>query len=297
MQKIGVIANPTKVGFDKVINFISKWCMDHAMDVIFSEQLNQFLPDSEKILPNQEMFDTVEGVIVLGGDGTILAVIDQIGNRSLPVLGVNMGHLGFLAETPIEEVELALGRLQRQEFVLDSRMIIEGNVYRHGQLVITVHALNDIVIYRGSFPRLIELDIYINDDFLSTYCADGIIVATPTGSTGYSLSAGGPIVVPHMHAILTTPINAHTLAVRPLIFPDQDAIKICLLSSNEQIVVTTDGHPGISLQYKDEIVITRAAYDAKLIHMGDTSFYSILREKFKLGARITNRQYKQPFNQ
>lgn len=288
MKTLGIVVNPTKSGYAAIVRRIYEWGRSAQMKLFFSDMLQSTIGAKAEFRSNEALFDQVEAIMILGGDGTILNIIHQLGSRSIPVLGVNLGHLGFLAETSTANLEKALEQLQADDFEIQDRMILHGEIWRDNRCVRTVFALNDIVIYRGNYPRLIEMTIHISDEFLSTYSADGMILGTPTGSTGYTLSAGGPIIVPEMKAIVLTPINAHTLAVRPLIVPDHEIMTISLKSSNEHVFLTTDGLPGLPLYLNDAIKVTRAPFNARLIHLDDCSFYTILREKFKWGARETN---------
>lgn len=289
MQTLGIIANPTKKGFDLVLSQIATWSQESKMRIIFCDQLTPFITRPVAFLPIRKLIEQVDGILVLGGDGTILSVINEIGTLQKPVLAINLGHLGFLAETPVDQVTQALERLQADDFKLEYRMMIQAEIQRMGRAIKQVYALNEIVVAKGDFARIIELETFVGNEFVSTYSADGLIVATPTGSTGYSLSAGGPIVAPHMEALITTPICAHTLAVRPLIISANEVFRVKIKSNMLNILMTADGRGEYTLAYQDEVVISRAHYDANLIRTDHSTFYSILREKFKWGARETSK--------
>ncbi|OQY27508.1 MAG: hypothetical protein B6244_10365 [Candidatus Cloacimonetes bacterium 4572_55] len=290
MKKLGVIANQTKKGFDIVACRIAEWSKERDMEIIFSDKLALCLNIPVPSLPFHQLLKEIDALIVLGGDGTILSIINDMGDKCKPVLGVNLGHLGFLAEISVERVCQALECLRRGDFELKSRMMLHAKVYRNSKCVKQLFALNEVTVIKGDFARIIELEMFVNDDFVSDYTADGLIIATPTGSTGYSLSAGGPVVAPHMGALIATQICAHTLAVRPLIISDKETFRVRVRSENIKIILTVDGRWEYDLAHNDEVVFLRAYYDATLIHLKDSTFYSVLREKFKWGAREINQK-------
>ncbi|MCP4711611.1 MAG: NAD(+)/NADH kinase, partial [Planctomycetes bacterium] len=240
---------------------INSWGAQSTIRIVFEDKLRPYLTTANS-LPRRKLIDESDAILVLGGDGTILTVVSDIGDSCKPVLAVNLGHLGFLTETPVNKMIFALECLQKNEFKLEQRLIIRAEIRRKSELVKHLFALNEVVVSKGSYSRIIELEMYVGDEFVSTYTADGIIIATPTGSTGYSLSAGSPIVAPHMGALIATPICAHTLAVRPLIISDREIFRVRIKSNIPNIVLTADGREDFQLEHYDEVIVSRAHYEA-----------------------------------
>lgn len=227
--------------------------------------------------------EDTECVLVLGGDGTLLQASRDLLERDLPLLGVNLGTLGYLAEIDNQNIITALDRLIADQYVIEDRMMLSGQARRRKKQLLQDIALNDIVIGRDGRLRIIDFNIYVNGEFLNSYHADGIIISTPTGSTGYSLSAGGPIVSPEASLMLLTPIAPHTLNTRSIILPEEVEITIEIGGSHtgtkEGAVVTFDGDTYMRLNYGDQVVISKAAKAAKLIKINNDSFLEVLRKK------------------
>jgi NAD+ kinase len=222
-------------------------------------------------------------LLVLGGDGTMLNAARLAGERGIPILGVNMGGLGFLTEVRLENLYPSLERVFANDFVLDERLMLGTHIHRHGETVAQGVVLNDVVVSKGTLARMIELSISIQGRFVTNLRGDGIIVSTPTGSTGYSLSAGGPIINPAVHSLILTPISPHTLTHRPLIVPDDSEIDVTLTSKDEGAMATLDGQVGVALTQGDTVVLKASEFRTKLIRFPETSYYGVLREKLKWG--------------
>jgi len=223
----------------------------------------------------------VELLIVAGGDGTILRAARDLAHWDVPILGINMGHKGFLAEIEVDQMDRYLQYIVAGQYQFRERMMLEAAVQREGRLLGRFIALNDIVVSRGPFSRILTVNTYINNEFLECYSGDGVIVATPTGSTGYSLSAGGPIVNPSLELIVITPICPHSLNNRAVIVAVNEQILMRVDSRQAQVVMTADGQVGFALEDGDEIAVRKAEQKVKLVHFGDNSFYRLLREKIK----------------
>ena len=227
--------------------------------------------------------DDVDCVLVLGGDGTLLQASRDLTERDLPLLGINMGTLGYLAEVDRKGIEPALERLLAGEYQIVSRMMISGEVYHQGKKVMEDLALNDIVIARSGRLQIIDFNIYVNGEFLRSYSADGIIISTPTGSTGYSLSAGGPIVSPEASLILLTPIAPHTLNTRSIVLPADAEITVELLHGHtagwDEAAASFDGDTCVKLGIGDCIRIYRSSRMTRLIKINNISFLEVLRNK------------------
>lgn len=219
-------------------------------------------------------------VIAFGGDGTILAAARAIGVHKTPILGVKIGSLGFLAEVASEELLTVMEKIERGGFRLEERMVLEATVANR-----KFFALNDVVIDKGASPRIIQLSVYVGDEYVSTSTADGLIVATPTGSTAYSLSAGGPIVNPAMKAIIITPICPHILANRPMVISAEETFTVEIKSEDAEVKFTVDGQENLALRSGDRVQIKKADHSVRLIKSSDRSFYDLLRTKLKWGMR------------
>jgi len=238
------------------------------------------------IVGNRDFVTSADLAIVLGGDGTLLAVSRQAAPKRTPVLGVDVGGFGFLAETQIGTLLDELDRVLRGEFLVEERTMLRVEVVRGGELERTYDAFNDVVITKGAFSRLVRLRIYINDEYLATFPADGLIVATATGSTGYSMSAGGPLIHPRLDCFVLTPICPHTLAARPVVLSRETDMSVSVLppsGENQEIMMTVDGQIGLELHADDVIRVHRCEYTARLAKLKEQTFPSKLRTKLKWG--------------
>ena len=229
--------------------------------------------------------DDTDCVIVLGGDGTIIRAATDLYTKEIPLLGINLGTLGFLAEIEKQDIIPAIDSLLNEDIQIQKRMMLYGNVSRNNQTMYEDYALNDIVISRSGFSRIISVSVYVNDILVDTYHGDGIIIATPTGSTGYNLSAGGPVVAPSSNVIMITPICPHTMSQRSVLVSSEDEIKVLIDKSKktqkEEAIATFDGRMGMELKTGDEIRIKKAEKVTKLIKINQKSFYEILRTKLR----------------
>lgn len=232
-----------------------------------------------------EKADQFDGIIALGGDGTILNVSRDLRKWNLPIVGVNLGTLGFLTEVEPEQIFPVLDRLMQEDYELEERMNIKGSVFKENipEPVTKDIALNDIVVTRAGFSRVIGLKVYVNGKVMDIYEADGVIVSTPTGSTGYNLSAGGPLVSPKTKLMIITPISPHSLTSKSIVLSSEDEIVIEVQkmrkAQKEEAIVNFDGQPGIQLSAGDRIVIQKSNTITKMVKLFDVSFYEVLREK------------------
>lgn len=237
-------------------------------------------------LTEKQIRDRAELVVVLGGDGTLISVARLFSSRQVPIVGVNLGSLGFLTEITVEQLYPVLEQCLAGSHRITERMMLDVSVTRGEQEISRCQVLNDAVINKGALARIIELEARVNDDFLTTFKADGLIISTPTGSTGYSLSAGGPIVQPLMKCVLITPICPHTLTNRPIVLSYQSVIRITVKSSfDEMVYLTLDGQVGVELQEGDCIQVSRAETTTALVTSPEKDYFAILRAKLKWGER------------
>lgn len=229
-----------------------------------------------------------ELIVVLGGDGTLLSVARNYGQQGIPILGVNVGGLGFITEIALSELYPVLEQVLAHDFAIEKRMLLAATVIRAGQTIAEQSVLNDVVINKGALARIVELTTFINDQYLTTYRADGLIVSTPTGSTAYTLAAGGPIVYPTLHTITLIPICPFTLTNRPIILPDTVTITVTLDAKGLDVYVTFDGQIGLALQPEDRVVIRKAARSIRLVKSPARSYFEILRAKLRWGGEVSH---------
>lgn len=275
MNKYLVLANNDKdidlALSKKTVEYIEK---KGAKACIVSDVINDY--DGTNI--KEEYIKDAKAVIVLGGDGTMLRAAAGIGNHNVPLLGINLGTIGFLTEVEVSNLLEAIDRLMAGDYTLEKRMMIDGQF--EGK---TYTSLNDVVITRAGFSRIIGLNIYVNEELLDTYEADGVIVATPTGSTGYNLSAGGPIVSPKSRAIVVTPISPHSLTTKSIVFDSKDIIKIEIIKKRKtqetEAIVSFDGSNNRELSAGDTITVKESEKEIELIKLYDLNFYRVLRDK------------------
>lgn len=240
---------------------------------------------SRSALQASEIPSRSDIIISLGGDGTILRTAKMVGESGKPILGINLGKLGFLAELNFDEVRNSIDELFKGKFNLEERTALHAVFEKDGKAS-TIFALNDIVIDKAGSSRMIDLETYVDSEYLVTYRADGIVLSTPTGSTGYSLSTGGPIISPESRVIAISPISPHTLTARPVIVPDDSEIRIVVHSSSKQVMLTADGQTSHLLSQPAELKVSLAAHRIKLLRKRKNGFFNLLRTKLMWGADI-----------
>lgn len=284
LKTIGVVVGPQKSEAWTLVNKLGEWCQERGvkMKLRAAEESSTFDLLAEG---SGELAEDVDLLVSLGGDGTMLGVARFVGKRQVPVLGVNLGSLGYLTEFTKEELFTALAELREGSFFLDRRMLLDVRLTRDGEVVASQRALNEAVVNFGSPVRMIELECRINGMFVNSFRADGMILATPTGSTAYSLSAGGPIVHPSMSAILLTPICPHMLSNRPVIVPGESVVDLIFPEANEGLMLTIDGQVQIELSPGDQITVLRSQTTFDLIRPTNRNYFEVLRRKLKWGTR------------
>jgi NAD+ kinase len=242
--------------------------------------------EAEKSL---EHLREAELAFVLGGDGTLLGVARQLAPFCIPILGVNVGHLGFLTESEPGDVEEAVRRVIEREYDLETRLMLEVSVYRQGKKIRTGIGLNDAGITKGSFARMVTIDVHVDDIYVDTFSGDGVLISSPTGSTAYSLSCGGPIVSPHLQVMVVTPICPHTLFSRPFVIDDKQEIRLDVHAAHHDLCLTIDGQVGVRLEPEDTIRVKRSDYHTTLVKWRDREFFTVLRQKLH-NTGLLNRQ-------
>lgn len=281
LRRVGIVGHAGYAGLDTALATVHRFAATHGLELAAEEGIRQLLPDAGLFPP-----DGVDLLLTFGGDGTLLRGARLVALEGTPVLGVNLGYLGFLTSVAPEELGDALERVIAGDYWLDHRFTLDVHVVHDGVPGPPYLALNDAVLHKGGFARVVRLAIYMGPDqeAVATYSADGIILSTPTGSTAYSLSAGGPIVVPTVECILATPICPHTLAVRPLVVPASTTISVEVLSPGEEMILTIDGQEGAALQPGDRLIVRRGRATVPLVRLAGQSFFSTLRRKLHWGG-------------
>lgn len=284
-MRIGLVGNTSKKKAAYIIQEFVKHLNKHHVPVIYADNLTKFLNLSHRnrVCPITQLGRECSLVVAFGGDGTILSTAREVGASGVPIFGVNIGTLGFLAEVLIDELEQTVKDIINQNYTIIERMILRVDV-RKEYLTKTYYALNDVVLDKGLVSRLIFIDARVNDTLLNSYRGDGLIISTPTGSTAYSLSAGGPLVVPNLHAFIVTPICPHSLTVRPIVLAKDSVINLSIRKEAEPVQVNIDGQNRYKLLYRESLIIQKADYNLKWISIGKRDFFEILRTKLNWGA-------------
>jgi NAD+ kinase len=289
VRTVGLLVNVDKLNANAdVARFASEavnLLTERGVSVVLNRESAEILGHPALGIPEGELVRRANVVVVFGGDGTILRAARSAAPHGIPILGVNLGGFGFLAEVNGPEVERALHRLLEGEFRLDERMMLRAVVEHEGRPIQEFLALNDIVVTKSGYARLLKLRTFINAEHLATHLADGLIVATPTGSTAYSLSAGGPIVHPAVEGIVLTPICAHTLNARAVLASAGDTIVIQVEPVGAPPILTVDGQEGYPLQPGDEVRVGRSPHHTRLVRLEAGGFYGLLRAKLTWGER------------
>jgi NAD+ kinase len=285
IQRIGIISRPRRADLAAVLPGLLKWLRARGVEVTFDEESAASLDAaaSSQALPRETIAQSSDLLLVLGGDGTLLAAARVAAPRGIPILPVNLGSLGFLTSFTAQDLYPALEDALADRFSISERAMLSAELVRAGRVIDRRNVLNEAVVNKGALARMIELELRIDGDFVCRYRVDGLIVATPTGSTAYSLSAGGPIVHPAVQCIGITPICPHTLSDRPLVVPDTSQVEAVLLGESESVFLTLDGQKGILMQGQDQVKIARAQEKLKLIQPPRKSYFEILRSKLKWG--------------
>lgn len=280
---MGVISRPRRSTLSALVPPLIRWLESRGLRVIYDEETASALPNPGEVHTREQLAQHSDILLVLGGDGTLLAAARVAAPRRIPILPVNMGSLGFLTSFTVEELYPALEETLAGRSSMSERVMLQVELLRGSTVLDLQHVLNDAVVNKSTLARMIELELFIDDDFVCRYRADGLVVATPTGSTAYSLSAGGPIVHPSVEAFVITPICPHTLTDRPVVVRDSSSIEVKLAENSESVFLTLDGQKGIPMQSEDRIRITRSPQFLKLIQPPKKSYFEILRSKLKWG--------------
>jgi NAD+ kinase len=291
VKRVGIVAKVRLESIAPHLLEVAAWLEARGVEAVFETDTASLAPlgPSRRVVSRDEMPNAVDLLLVLGGDGTLLAMADRISQagRDLPILGVNFGHLGFLTEINFPELYPLLDSAIAGTAAIDRRLMLCARVVRSGRAVAEYMAFNDVVITRGALSRIIELAVTVTDSFVARFTGDGLIVASPTGSTAYNLSAGGPILHPGVDALVLTPIAPHTLSNRPIVIPATSTVLVTPVvhDPDQEIVLTLDGQIGFELSPGDNVEVVRHDTPLRLIKSPSHSYFDVLRQKLKWAER------------
>ncbi|MBF0342933.1 MAG: NAD(+)/NADH kinase [Nitrospirae bacterium] len=283
MRKIGIICKKGKEEPLRLLRALLPWLSDRGITAYVEAEAAKSL--DIKGYERSELSSLVEMIIVLGGDGTMLSVARLVAQEDIPIFGVNLGGLGFITEVSKSEVFEALEKVLADEYFKEDRMMLFTRVISEGRPPSQFTALNDVVINKGALARIFDIEIFIEHKYVTTYKADGLIISTPTGSTAYSLSAGGPILYPTLNCIVITPICSHTLTNRPIVIEDSMLVEARVMPGNKAVCLTIDGQLGYTLRENDVVEVKRSGHVTRLLLPRQRDYFQILREKLKWGER------------
>jgi NAD+ kinase len=285
MKRAAIISKCGKPELPTLVRDVATWLRDHGYSVTADSTAKSFcdfceLAEREELVEKRPDF-----VVVLGGDGTLLSAARNVAGAGIPILGVNLGSLGFLTEVKREEITQALEAIDAGKCDLTYRSMIHCQLRRGQQCVVSYEALNDIVVHQSALARITDFDVRLNGRFVASYKADGVILSTPTGSTAYSLAAGGPILAPDVAGFVITPVAPHALTNRPLVVQDSAVIEIIARIDGDAVLLTVDGQQGMSLSNGDVVLCKKSEHRVKLLKLAERSFFDVLRTKLKWGER------------
>jgi NAD+ kinase len=274
VTRLGVIANPRYDGLGELFRELGEAAARLNLTIALESGLDEPFDGAEVL----ESPDEIDLLLTLGGDGTLLRAARFLAGRQVPVLGINLGRVGFLTCCATEDMVRALERVVAGEHRIERRMALETYT-QHGAGQPPWRALNDVVLHKGGFARVVRLSVTVNEETIAAYAADGIVISTPTGSTAYNLSAGGPVVVPGVESLIVTPISAHTLAVRPVVLPPSAIIEVQAYDGPEELLVTIDGQVGATVPPRDTLIVRRSEAPVLLVRFSEVTFFSRMRRK------------------
>jgi NAD+ kinase len=285
MKKASIISKQGKPELGRVARQVAGWLGKHGYAVTADAVSREFCPECEKVEREELVEAKPDFVVVLGGDGTLLSTARSVAAAGIPILGVNLGSLGFLTEVKQEEIEQALADVDADRCEMSLRPMLHCQVQRNGRCVASYDALNEVVMNQSAVARITDFDVRVNGNFVANYKADGLIISTPTGSTAYSLAAGGPILSPDVPGFVITPVASHALTNRPLVVHDTAVIEARILVTREQAFLTVDGQVGAPLEESDLVCCRKSQFQVKLFKLAERSFFDVLRTKLKWGER------------
>lgn len=288
IKRVGVVVRPNQPDALTTLCELAVWLRDRGIAMVGGRLVERDVIEEKtgctvETAPAEGLAATVDLIVVLGGDGTMIATARQMGDREVPVLGVNFGTLGYMAEFKIEEIFPALESILAGEYHVDSRVMFDVEHLRDETLISRLRVLNEVVINKAALSRIVEIEVLLNGHYVNSFRADGLIVATPTGSTAYNLSAGGPVVYPSMKAMILTPICPFSLTNRPIVLPDDAIMDLRLTTATEEVALTLDGQIGVQLQAEDRVRIRKSSVTFNLVQPANRNYFDVLRDKLKWG--------------
>jgi NAD+ kinase len=285
MKSAAIISKPTKPELASILPDLLAWFHRHGYHVYLDQETAGYVTDGAEVVSRQEVGEKhPEFVLVLGGDGTLLSAARAVAHADVPILAVNLGSLGFLTEVPLAEMYPTLEAVNQGHCPVEERSVLQCQLIRSEECIAQHFALNDVVVNKSAISRLVDFDLLIDGVFVFSYKADGVIIATPTGSTAYSLAAGGPIMMPSVAAFVVTPVCPHSLTHRPLVVTDKAQIELLVESGEEEAFLSIDGQVGMPVLQGDRLICRRASHNVKLMRVRRT-FFEVLRNKLKWGQR------------
>jgi NAD+ kinase len=288
VRRVGVLVKPNQPEALKTICRLVEWCAGRDIKVAGGPRFQRERVEAEtgcgvEALSHEELVRGVDLIVVLGGDGTMIGAARMVGDSERPVLGVNFGTLGYLADFTVEDMIPALEAVLAGDYTLDRRLMLAATVFRGGEQLLHDRVLNDVVISKSALARIVEIETLVDGKFVNRFRADGLIISTPTGSTAYNLSAGGPVIYPSMNAVVITPICPHTLSNRPLVVPDDAEFELVLKTPREEVALTLDGQVGMPLECEDRVRVRKSRTGFNLIQSPTLNYFDVLRNKLKWG--------------
>ncbi len=285
IRKAAIVVKPHVRNSHSTVTTLVKWLRRRKIDTFAEVRFADCMRDPSRTFPPRNPPRNMDLIIVIGGDGTFLSVVRSMGARQVPVLGVNAGSLGFLTDTSLPDLYKALERVLAGDYTIESRMLLDVELERHGKVVARQTVLNDVVITKGAIARMIEVGVELNKQLVASIRADGVIVSTPTGSTAYSLAAGGPILYPGIGSMILTPICPHTLTYRPVVVSDSSTVDITLRSSSGEVYATFDGQVSIPMLQEDTVRVRKSRSRLKLVSLPGHNYFQVLRHKLRWAER------------
>jgi NAD+ kinase len=285
MKSAAIISKPSKPELASILPDLLGWFRRHGYHLYLDQETAGYTADHAEVVSRKEVGDKhPDFVLVLGGDGTLLSAARAVAHADVPILAVNLGSLGFLTEVPLAEMYSTLEAVNQGHCPVEERSVLQCQLIRSEECLAQHFALNDVVINKSAISRLVDFDLLIDGIFVFSYKADGVIIATPTGSTAYSLAAGGPIMMPAVEAFVVTPVCPHSLTHRPLVVTDKAQVEVLVESGEEQAFLSIDGQVGMPVLQGDRVICRRASHNVKLMRVRRT-FFEVLRNKLKWGQR------------
>jgi NAD+ kinase len=285
IRSAGVISKPNRELLSSVVPPLVQWLRGRNIDVLVDQETSDCVNPGVPAVAREELAAQVDLMIVLGGDGTLLSAARALGTHKVPILAVNLGGLGFLTSVTLDELYPLLEQVVAGQHRTSERMMLDAEVLRSGQAAEPQCALNDAVVNKAALARMLDFDVHVDGNHVGRYRADGLVVATPTGSTAYSLAAGGPIIDPDLDAFVITPICPHMLTNRPLVIPDTARIDLDFTAAEEPVFITLDGQIGFQLKPKDHVTITKSKNRVSLVRPPSKTYFQVLRSKLRWGER------------